>query len=125
KLMVLLVVILLGYLFGKFALLIQVEEKLLRKFMVYPLRRPVINIKRDPKLLKTRLDLGMVLVNNCLWCCPFLLRLDGNGRTMLIRTTHIDHIPCIQTQKTNVNIGRDVGTRQVTNMQWTVGIRQC
>jgi len=125
KLMVFFVVVLLGHLFDKLAFFIQIQEKLLGQLMVYLFGGAVIAIERYPELLKAVLDLRMVLIDDGPWCGTFFLGLDGDGGTVFVRSAHIHHVFAVEAKEADKDICGNISPRQMPNMQWTVGIRQC
>ncbi|PRD33420.1 UNVERIFIED_CONTAM: MitHPPK/DHPS [Trichonephila clavipes] len=74
-----------------------IQEEFLRQLMVDRLRSTVIYVERDPELLEALLDLKVVFINDLLWSNAFFFGFDGNGCTMFIRTTDINHILLVQT----------------------------
>src|SRR5690606_40844812 len=112
-----LVIILFGYLLDKLPLFVEVQEKFLRKFVMYFLRSTVIDIEGNPKLLETVFDLGMVLIDNGLGSSALLLGFNGNCRAMFIRTAYVHYIFFIKAKKSYVNISWYIGSCKMSNMQ--------
>ena len=80
-------------------------------------------IEADSHLFPRLEELSMVLVYHLLWTYPFLVSSDGYGRAMLIaapkpiNTSLPLHavVPC-------ENVGRQIATSKVTQMQGTISI---
>ena len=64
----------------------------------------------------------MIFIDDGLRCCVFLHRLDGDGSSMFITSAYKHHIAFLRAQVTYINICRQVGARQVTNMLQAIGI---
>ena len=67
----------------------------------------------------------MIAVYHILWGDALLAGTNGDGYTMLIRTTDEHNVLLLQTEVTNVDISRDIDTCQVTDVYTTVSIGQC
>jgi len=66
----------------------------------------------------------MVLIHNSLWSCILMPGLDGYGNPMLIGAANRYNICAFCSKIAGVNIGRDVNTRQMSNMHRPIGIGQ-
>ena len=124
ELMCLLVVILHRRLLDKLACVIQLLEVFRRRFVVLLARGAAIDVERDAELSKRVLDNLVVSVHNILRGDTLLASLDGDGYTMLVAASDEHHILALSTQVTNINVGRNINTRQMSDVDRPVGIRQ-
>ena len=82
-----------------------------------------IDIERDTELFERIFDDLMITVNNILRSHSLFLSLDGNGHSMLIRTTDKYYFFSFLPQIAHLNIGRNINTGQMTDMHRPVSIR--
>ena len=83
-----------------------------------------IMVEANPKLLKTSLHHLVVMIHNLLRRLPLLGCLDRNRYSMLIGATDVSHIPALGPQVAYINVRRNVAACQVTNVKWSIRIRQ-
>ena len=67
----------------------------------------------------------MIAIYYLLYGDTFLLGTDGYWYTMLVATADENNVLLLETEIANIDIGWHVNTCQVTDMNTTVGIRQC
>lgn len=84
-----------------------------------------VNIKGNAKILERFFDYSMVLVHNILRRYPLLPCLYGYWYAMLIGATNRNHIYTFHPKVTGVDIGGNVNTGKVTDVNWAVCVRQC
>ena len=125
KLMSLLVIILLRRFLRQLPLVIKLAKESRRHLMMRLTRRPTIDIKRNAKFLKRILNKLMIAVNDILRRDPFLSGTDSDRHAMFVRPTDEHHLLFFQTQVTHINICRHIYTRQMSDMNTPIGIRQC
>ena len=75
-----------------------------------------IDIERDTELFERIFDDLMITVNNILRSHSLFLSLDGNGHSMLIRTTDKYYFFSFLPQIAHINIGRNINTGQMTDI---------
>jgi hypothetical protein len=85
-------------------------------------RSPGIVAKADPKRVETAFHHLMIPVHHFLGSDPLLTRLDGDGYAMLIGAADVGHVFSQGSEVAYINIGRNIATRQVTNVQGSIGI---
>ena len=73
-----------------------------------------IDVEGDTKLFKRVLYQLMITVTYVLWGDTFLLSTDGDRHTMLVTTTNESNFTLLQSEITNVDIGRDIYTSKVS-----------
>jgi len=66
----------------------------------------------------------VILVHDILRCHPLLPGTDGNGNAMFIGSPYKTDFPARQTQVTYINVGRNIHTGKVSDMNRPVGIGQ-
>src|SRR3569833_1903064 len=87
-------------------------------------RCAMVDVERYTNLLETGFYLLVIFIDNCLWRSILLFCLYGDSGTVLVRTTDVYYVFMTQAQVAHENISRQISTRQVTDMQRTVRIRQ-
>ena len=107
------VLLLLAYL-KLVSLLVELQEKLLRGFVVQLSTGPVVVVERNPQLLKGTLVEVVVFVDNLLWRNTFLFCPDSYGCSVLIATTNPYHITAHSAQVAYVDVGRQIRASQVS-----------
>ena len=66
----------------------------------------------------------MVAVYYVLWGDALFAGTDGDGYTMLVRTTNKQHVLFLQTQVTDIDVCWHINASQVTDVNTAVGIGQ-
>jgi hypothetical protein len=118
------IIILQGGFLYELPFVIEGGKELRGRFVMDLVGGPGIDIERYTELLERVLDHGMVLVNYFLWGDPLLPGLDGDGYAMLIGAADIYHLFPFGAEVADVDVGRDVYTGEVTDMDRAVGIWQ-
>jgi hypothetical protein len=67
----------------------------------------------------------MILIDDLLRSFAFLGCFDGDRYAMLIRATDVSDVPTLRPEVAHVDIGRDITTCQMTDMERPIGIREC
>src|SRR5690606_31050953 len=70
-------------------------------------------------------NLRMIFVDNLLRTHTLFLRLDGDCRSVFIRSAYMQHIVSVEALKTSKNIRGNIGPCQMSDMERSVCIRQC
>src|SRR5436190_4672377 len=90
--------------------------------MMYFIRRAGIDIKGDSHFCQALLNDSMIFIHDLLWRYAFFHGPDSNWDTMFIASTYKFYIPFLCPEIAYIDIGRDVTTCQVADMQRPVGI---
>ena len=83
-----------------------------------------IDVETDTELSEGLLYQLMVFVHDILRRAALLAGLNGDGHPMLIRSAHEEHVPAAHSQVPDVDISGNVDSRQVSDVNRSVGIRQ-
>ncbi len=83
-----------------------------------------INIKGDTEILKCLFVDGMITVDHFLWCDTFISCLEGYGNTVFVRSADRYNVNTLKSQISCINVGRDVDSGKVADMQRPVGVWQ-
>ena len=124
KLMRLFVIVLHRGLLYKLALLIQLLEIRCCCFVMLLTRGAAIDVERDTQFGKGVLDYLVVTIHNILRSDTLLAGFDGDGYTMLVATSDKHYVLALGTQVTHIDIGGDINTRQMSDVDRAIGIRQ-
>lgn len=84
----------------------------------------MINVECNTKLLKAAFNLVVIFINYLFRRDPLLFGFDGNGCSMLIRTTDIDNIFSPEPEMPYKNISRKISSSQMPNVKGAVRVRQ-
>ena len=124
KLLCLLVVVLLTLLFDELAVLIELTEELRGRLVMGLGRGSGIDVETDTELSEGLLYQLMVFVHDILGRAALLAGLNGDGHPVLIRAAHEKHVPAAHSQIPDVDVSGNVDSRQVSDVNRSVGIRQ-
>ena len=125
KLFGFLIVQLLCGLFNKIALIIKCFKKITCSLMMNRIGSPSIMIKRNPKIIKRRLNHIVIMIDDFFRCLPLFFGSNRNCNTMLIASTNKKNIFSFHSQIASINICWHINTSQMPNMNWTIGIGKC
>ena len=120
----LLIIELFANLLHKLAVIIKLAKEVARQLVVRLAGSTTIHIKRYAEFLKAVLNKIMVAVHHLLDCDSLLAGTDGNRHTMLIRASDEQYVPTFQTQIAHINVGGNIDTCQMANMNRTVCVWQ-
>ena len=124
ELLGLLVVELFRGLFSQFALIVEFAEPICSKLMMRLTGCATIDIEGDAELLKRVLDHLMITVYDILRGDALLAGTDGDGHTMLVRTTDKQHFALLQTEIAHIDISGHIHTGQMTDVHTAIGVWQ-
>ncbi|CAI8254808.1 MAG: Uncharacterised protein [Flavobacteriia bacterium] len=119
------VVVLIGLLLLKNALLVQLQKKVLRRLVVIFRRGTAVDIEGDAEFLERSLHHIVVAVHDRPRLHSFLSRTHGDGHTVFVRTANKADILPHLAEKTNVDIRRKITARYVPDVHGAVGVGQC
>ena len=83
-----------------------------------------INIKRDAKIGERLLDQGMIAIDDLLYSDAFLAGTDSDGYTVFVGAANEENFLALETKVTDVDVGRNIYSCKVTDMNRSVGVRQ-
>ena len=92
--------------------------------MVSGVRGAGIDVERNPQFLERLLDDVVVTVHDILRGYAFFAGLKGNGHAVLVGAAEEKHLFSVVAEVAGIDVGRDVNTGQVTDMDGAVGVRQ-
>ena len=118
----LLVVILHGGLLREDALVVERAEEIGGRPVVHGRGGARIDVERHAQPFERLLDDIVVFVDDVLRRYALLPGLDGDRHAVLVRSAHRDHVLAPQAQVTGVDVGRDVNSRQVADVDRAVGV---
>ena len=87
-------------------------------------RGPGIDVETDAELREGVLDQLMVFVHDILGRAALLAGLYGDGHPVLVRAAYEEHVPAAHSEISDIDIGGHVDSRQVTDVDRSVRIRQ-
>ena len=119
------IVVLIGLLLLKNALLVQLQEKVLRRLVVIFRRCAAVDIEGDTEFLERPLHHIVVAIHDRPRLHAFLSRTHGDGHTVFVRTADKANILPHLAEKTNVDIRRKITARNVPDVHGAVGVGQC
>ena len=125
ELMCLFIVILFALFFNEFSLIIELLEEVAGQLTVGFARRSAIDIEADSKVFERFFDECMIAVADILRCNALFLGTQGDRHTVLITTANEDHFLLLESQIAHIDVGRNVHSCQMSNVNATVCIRQC
>ena len=117
------VVLLLGVL-RKGAVLIQLEEEILRGLLVQLAAGAVVDVEFDPEVREGLPHHRVVLVHDGLRRGAFLQGAQGDGSAVLIASADKEHLLATCLQVAHIDVGRQVGPGNVADVQGAVSIGQ-
>ena len=123
----LLVVILHRGLLDKLAVVVELAEEIRCGLGVDGRRGARIDVERHAQTLERPFDQLVVAIDDLLGRNALLAGLDGDGHTVFIGAADRNDVAPLQTKVARIDIRRYVNSRQVTDMDRTVGIgeRRC
>ena len=124
ELMCLFVVELFGSLFDELALVIKFAEEIGCKLVMDFRSGTRINIKRDAKVGERLLDQAVIAIDDLLYGDAFLAGTDGDGYTMFVGAANEENFFALETKVADVDVGRNIYSCKVTDMNRSVGVRQ-
>jgi len=92
--------------------------------MMYRIGSPGINIERNAKLFKGFFDYSVIFIHHLLRCNSFFFCFDGDGYAMFIASADKKYILAFGAQIANIDIGRNIYTGKVSDMNRPISIRQ-
>ena len=66
----------------------------------------------------------MIAIDNLLYSDAFLAGTDGDGYTVFVGAANEENILALETKVADVNVGRNINSCEVTDMNRAVGVRQ-
>ena len=118
------VVILFGLLLDELPGIVHLAEEFRCGLVVDRSGGPGVIVERDAELGKRIADDGIVLVHHLLRGDALAAGLDGDGHAVLVRSADEDHVASFLTEVAHIDIGRNIDSRQVSQVDRAVGIRQ-
>ena len=103
---------------------VEIKKELFRRFMVNRQRRPRIIIEADAQARKRRSVHRVETVNDHLRRYAFFVRRDGDRNSMLVRAADKKDIAMLQPLVPDKNIGRDICTGEMSQMDRSVRVRK-
>ena len=64
----------------------------------------------------------MIPIHNILRRASFLLCLNGNRNSMLVRTADIEYVLTLHPEISHIDVSRNIYSGKVSDMYWTVGV---
>ena len=83
-----------------------------------------VYIERYAQLLETVLDYIVVTVHYVLRSDTLVLGLYSDGHAVLVATAYEENLPPLQAQVSDINVRRDIDSRQMAYVDRAIGIRQ-
>ena len=120
----LLVVELLAHLLDELTLVIELAEEVACKLVVRLARRAAIDVERDAKPLERILDKVVIAVHHFLHRDTLLSGAYGDRHSVFVRASDEDALAALQPEIARIDVGRDIDSRQMTDMYWSVGVGQ-
>ena len=120
----LLVVGLHGCLLLELSVVVQVAEKLARRLSVDVGSGSGVYVERNAEFGHRVLDDVVVAIHNVLRSNAFLTGFDGDRHTMFVASADHDDVATLSTEIACIDVGRDVNTCEVADMDGSVSIRE-
>ena len=120
----LLVEVLFAFLLDKFSFFVELFKEFGRGLCVYVRSSTAINTKAYSEFLKRFFDEFMVAVADILRSDALFLSADGDRYSVFVGTTDKENITSAKAQIAHIDVGRHINSRQVSDMNTTVGIGQ-
>ena len=118
------IVELLAFLLDELAFLIELAEELSRILVVRGRRGAGVDVEGDAEIGKRLFDERMILVDNILRGTSFLAGRHGDGHAVLVGAADKERLAPAHPQIADIDIGRDIDTGQMSDMDRAVRIRQ-
>ena len=110
------------FVFVDVALLEQSQEHIMSNLSMVGSVSSGEQIEGDAQFPPAIEELSVVFVRYLLWGGRFLFSTNGNWRSVLVTTRNHQHIIALKAMIAGKDIGRQIGTGDVSQMQGTVGI---
>ena len=118
------VIVLLAFLCDEFAVVIEFFEELGGVFFVHFGRCSSVDVEVDAEAFETLVDYLVIFVNYVLRSAALLTRFDGDRHSVLVASADIQHFFTPHPEVAYIDVGRDIYSGQVSDMNRAVGIRQ-
>ena len=120
----LLVVELLRHLLHELTLVVELAEEVARQLVMRGARGAAVDVERDAEALERVLDERVVAVHHLLHGDAFLAGTYGDGHAVFVASADEEALTSLQTEVARIDVGRHIDAGQMSDMYWSVGIRQ-
>ena len=118
------VIVLFALLAYELAFVIKLAEEGGRVLLVHLGTGAPVNVEVYTQGLEASVDYAVIAVNYVLWAAALLACLDGDRHSVLIGAADEQHLASAQTQIAHIDVGRDIHSCQVADVDRPVGVWQ-
>ena len=118
------VIVLFAFFLDELTFVVAFSEEVRRSLSVHFGGGSSVVVERDAELLEGFFDDFVVAVHDLLGCASLFARSDGDGHAVFVRTTDEEHFAFFQAEIAHVDVGGDVNSRKVSDVDAAVGVGQ-